>query len=179
MERRYFLGGNTPYGFKSFYGEIVDNYNQSKLFILKGGSGTGKSTFIKKFAARILEKNPGSDVDYVHCSQEPTSLDGAIFPGLGVGIIDGTAPHITDPKYPGAVEVIIDLSKHICGEKILAHRSELQRIMAKKSEHYKRAYKELEKAKSYHDMIEKIYTPSVDFDGVSQTLDEVLASMTR
>ena len=48
--RNIFLGANTRYGFKSLYETLLtdyDNYNLT-VYILKGGPGTGKSTFVKK-----------------------------------------------------------------------------------------------------------------------------------
>lgn len=177
MERSYFLGGNTPQGFVSFYGDIVDNYKLKKFYILKGGSGLGKSTFMKKFAERILEKFPTTDVDYVYCSQEPTSLDAVIFPVLGVGVMDGTNPHMVDPKYPGIVDAIVDLGKHIDEGKIKPHFAELKQIIATKKMHYKEAYKHLALAKSEHDKVENAYVECVGWAGVDADFERVVGEV--
>ena len=175
MERHYFLGGNTPQGFVGFYKDVVDSYNLSKLYILKGASGTGKATFMRKFAREILKKHADTDVDYILCGQDPKSLDGVIFPKLGLGIIDGTHPHVTDPKYPGVVEEIVDLAKYIDGTKV--NRVELQRLLDKKSSHYAKAYKELDKAKREHDKIEKIYGEAMDFRALDTVLEEMFLNI--
>ena len=33
---------------------------------------------------------------YIHCSGDPDSLDGVIFPAIGTAIVDGTVPHGMD-----------------------------------------------------------------------------------
>ena len=37
----------------------------------------------------------GLESVYIHCSGDPDSLDGVIFPAIGTAIVDGTAPHPT------------------------------------------------------------------------------------
>ncbi len=51
----------------------------------------------------------GYDVEYHCCSSDNGSLDGVCIPQIGVALIDGTAPHIVDPKNPGAVDEIVHL----------------------------------------------------------------------
>ena len=38
----------------------------------------------------------GLESVYIHCSGDPDSLDGVIFPAIGTAIVDGTAPHGMD-----------------------------------------------------------------------------------
>jgi hypothetical protein len=51
----------------------------------------------------------GFAVEYHHCSSDNQSLDGLVIPALGIAFMDGTAPHIVDPRHPGAVDEIIHL----------------------------------------------------------------------
>ncbi|NLY88707.1 MAG: ATPase [Firmicutes bacterium] len=104
--RDLFLGGNTGNGFFSFYGQLVTEETEH-LYILKGGPGTGKSTFIKQAGEEI--RRLGLPVEFIHCSSDNDSLDGVVFPTLGIAMIDGTAPHTVDPRYPGAVDEILNL----------------------------------------------------------------------
>ena len=46
-------------------------------------------------AAAALEER-GLESVYIHCSGDPDSLDGVIFPAIGTAIVDGTAPHGMD-----------------------------------------------------------------------------------
>ena len=44
--------------------------------------------------------NMGYDVEFMHCSSDNNSLDGVVIPAINVALLDGTAPHVVDPKIP-------------------------------------------------------------------------------
>ncbi len=92
----YFLGANTPGGFYSLMDKLLDPSKARAIYILKGGPGCGKSTLMKKLGAWAEEL--GHTPEYIWCSGDPDSLDGVIFPDLGVAVADGTAPHGAAPK---------------------------------------------------------------------------------
>ena len=92
---RYFLGANSPDGFYSLYDQMIDPVQARRIYILKGGPGCGKSTLMRRVAARAEEL--GQETEYIHCSGDPDSLDAVVLPGLGVAVADGTAPHGTAP----------------------------------------------------------------------------------
>ena len=108
-ERHYFPGNNTPLGFFSYYGHILGQREANRIICIKGGPGTGKSTFIRKIAGHFAAK--GEPIDYLHCSADENSLDGIVLKDKKVAIIDGTSPHMTDPVTPGAVDKIINLGE--------------------------------------------------------------------
>ncbi len=74
---------------------------------MKGGPGTGKSSFMKKCADEIEKE--GFTVHRIVCASDPSSLDAVLFPDLNSGIFDGTAPHVMDPVLPGICEEIVNL----------------------------------------------------------------------
>lgn len=106
----YFLGCSSPEGFVSFFSDLYKPDGLWKPYIIKGGAGTGKSSLMKK-AACELEKR-GFEVDRVHCSSDPDSLDAVICRELKFSIADGTSPHVIEPLFPGAVENIINLGEN-------------------------------------------------------------------
>ena len=104
----FFLGANSGGGFPSLFHQLVegDTYD---LMILKGCPGNGKSTFMRRIGAAL--ETAGADVEYIHCSGDPASLDGVLLPELRCGVVDGTAPHVLEPVYPLAVQRYVDLSR--------------------------------------------------------------------
>lgn len=106
----FFLGANTPKGFYSLFSELHSPEDGWVLYIIKGGPGTGKSSFMKRLAQRA-EKN-GLYCERIYCSSDPDSLDAVIIPSLKISVADGTSPHTLEPKYPGVSEVIIDLGAY-------------------------------------------------------------------
>ena len=89
--RKFFPGANSAYGFYSLYGQLYTAASK-KVFILKGGPGTGKSTFLNSIGEAM--RRDGFDVEYHYCSAAPSSLDGVVIPAAGVALLDGTSPHV-------------------------------------------------------------------------------------
>ncbi len=100
-----FLGVNCEGGFTSLYQEFVDK--RAHVYVIKGGPGTGKSTLMRQLAAQACDK--GLDVELLHCSSDPDSLDAVYILQTNTCILDGTPPHVIEPPYPGAVGQLIDL----------------------------------------------------------------------
>ena len=61
--RNIFPGGNTPQGFYSYYNDILPQRKAEKIFCIKGGPGTGKSTLMKEVGNHFAEQ--GEDVDFL------------------------------------------------------------------------------------------------------------------
>ena len=106
----FFLASNSPKGFFSkmefFDKELPEGW---KCNVIKGGPGCGKSTYMKKVASEI--EDMGFDVEYIHCPSDPFSLDAIISHDLKTCYVDGTAPHVIDPVYPGISGKIINLGE--------------------------------------------------------------------
>ena len=105
MAEKFFLGGVTPSGFSTQLTELVCS-RQYFTYILKGGAGTGKSSLMKKLADRFEQTE---NVTRYYCSSDPDSLDAVVLHSSKAVIVDGTAPHVFDPKYPGVCQKIVDL----------------------------------------------------------------------
>lgn len=103
----FFLGANTPKGFYSLFDELYFPEDGWRLYIIKGGPGTGKSTLIKKVAAKA--DSFGHYSERIYCSSDPESLDALILPHMKISVCDGASPHVVEPKFPGISEVFIDL----------------------------------------------------------------------
>lgn len=88
-----YLGGATSKGAIDFILELTDDVDR-RIFI-KGRSGTGKSTMLKKIVNEAEKR--GFDLEIYHCGFDPDSLDMVILRELGIAIFDATDPHSHNP----------------------------------------------------------------------------------
>ena len=174
-ERHMFPGGNTSKGFFSYYDFVLPQEKAKRILILKGGPGVGKSSFMKKIAAGLCGE--GCDIEYMHCSSDPASFDGIVFPDKGVAIIDGTAPHIIDPKTPGAIDEIVNLGQFWNDEGIIENRDKILATNQQTSELFQRAYRYIQAAYSIYKDNEVIYNKAMNHGKanviISETVDRV------
>ncbi len=104
MENIYFLGGTSPDGFKTRFGDTIFDTDY-RTYIIKGGPGTGKSSLMKRISATF----PDAEKELYYCSSDPDSLDAIVFIKSRTVFVDGTSPHTFEPEYPGAVQQLVDL----------------------------------------------------------------------
>ncbi|WP_313802899.1 PRK06851 family protein [Cytobacillus sp.] len=168
--KNYFAGGNTARGFYSLYDSNLQGLN--RIFILKGGPGTGKSSLMKAIGTEWADK--GYDIDYLHCSSDNDSIDGVLIPELKVGIVDGTAPHVIEPKAPGAIEEYVNLGE-AWDSKVLANQKEkILRISMEVSRSFEAAYRTFGEALEIHDRWEKIYFENMDFSEADRLTNKLI-----
>lgn len=136
---RYFLGANSPQGFYSLYDQLIDPAQARAIYILKGGPGCGKSSLMRRVAQRAEEA--GEPVEYIHCSGDPSSLDAVLLPTRRTAIVDGTAPHVVEPSYPGVVESYVNLGECYDRAGLGTVRQEIMGCMTGYKDCYKRAYR--------------------------------------
>ena len=142
MHSFHFLaGGNTAQGFYSCFDAILPSDRQKRMYYIKGGPGVGKSTLMKRFAEAAGKK--GLETEYFHCSSDPDSLDGVSLPALGVGLMDGTAPHSFDPVVPGARDTLISLGDYLDEKALLPHVREIESVQKQISAKFQRCYRYL------------------------------------
>jgi len=148
MTRHMFASGNTPIGFVNFFDYILPLENAEKRYFLKGSSGSGKSTFMKKVA-----KHLGGDCEFFYCSGDPESLDGIHNKKAKIAVFDGTAPHTIDPLYPAVCDQILNLGMFISGEKLRRYAGKIIKNTDKKAEYYYNAYQYLAAAQKLDKII--------------------------
>ena len=136
FEKRYFIGANTSEGFVNYTNEIINKL--SKVYIIKGGPGTGKSTLMKKISENAEMKGYGCE--YYYCSSDSTSLDGVVIKEASIGIIDGTSPHSIDPVYPGAVEEIVNLGQFWDESVLFERKEEIRELNDEKKKLFSKVY---------------------------------------
>ncbi|MBQ7900345.1 MAG: hypothetical protein IJ365_00085, partial [Clostridia bacterium] len=88
-----FFGAAMYNGNVNYIDNITDDLQ--KRYFIKGRPGTGKSTFLKKLAARLTSL--GYECEAYHCGFDPGSLDMVVCRELSVCVFDATSPH---EKFP-------------------------------------------------------------------------------
>ncbi|MGI6113323.1 MAG: PRK06851 family protein [Mahellales bacterium] len=169
----YFPGGNTAEGFYSFFNDILRD--MKRIFIIKGGPGTGKSTFIKKIGQEMIDK--GYDIELLCCSGDTQSFDGVVIRKPGIAIVDGTAPHIIDPTYPGVVDELINFGDIWDEDKLIQHGPKIIHITSAIKERYGNAYFYLRNAKAVYEVIKELYIRGMDFERVHDITDNIIGEV--
>lgn len=117
-----FLAANSTGGFYSLFGEMVKKTDHD-IYLIKGGPGTGKSSLMKKVAQSAQKQD--MEIELMHCSSDPDSLDGIWVKDKKLILLDATKPHCLDPRYPGVVEEILPLGEYWDSQKLKVHKNEI------------------------------------------------------
>ncbi len=143
---RFFAAANGYSGFRSYFPEIFSSKDFVRVFVLKGGPGTGKSSILRKIA-EYGAKN-GYSCQTILCSSDPHSLDGVIIEKRGkrFAALDGTAPHTRDAEIPGAIDEIVNLGENWSSDTLVSGRGLITELGEKKKAHYQKAYSHLHQA---------------------------------
>ena len=152
----YFAAANGYDGFRSYFGYLFKPEKYERLYILKGGPGTGKSTLMRGLEAHFSALGFGTKK--ILCSSDTNSLDGVIIhcENKKFAVIDGTAPHEVDAKIPGAYDEIINLGTAWDKEMLVKQRKEILDASEKKNIHYKKAYEFLKLASNFSNRLNAI-----------------------
>jgi len=154
MSKHFFAGGNTVKGFYSYFDNILPIEDAKRIFVIKGGPGTGKSTLMKEIASEM--EKAGHIIELCHCSSDNNSLDGIYIKDISILMVDGTAPHIVDLKLPGIVDEIVYLGDFWNEEKLQKNKDVIASCKNKTSDLYYNAYSYLSAASEMSKVTEAI-----------------------
>lgn len=162
MSEKYFVASNSSEGFCSYYDNAFDIKKFSKIYAIKGGSGTGKAFFMRAVAKRA--ENNGYSVRYIYCSSDPSSLDGIIINELKIAVLDGTAPHIYETQLVGAVDSIVDLGAFLNGNMLSKSRKSIENILNEKRKGFEKVYRYLKAYQLLSSNMEEIIAPCLKLE---------------
>lgn len=157
MQEKYFVASNSSEGFCSYYNGAFDANKFSKIFVIKGGSGTGKGFFMRE-VAKCAEKK-GFSVRYIYCSSDSASLDGIIINEPKIAVLDGTSPHVYEPKMLGALESFVNLGDFLNEGMLRGSRKIIENIWNEKQRGFENAYRYLSAYRSVSENIEDLVRP--------------------
>lgn len=167
--RKIFPGANTSNGFYSYFDYIIPK-DVNRIFCLKGGPGVGKSSLMKKVARDFVEK--GYDVEVFPCSSDPSSLDAVVIKKLKVVLLDATAPHIVDPKIPGAIDEIVNFGDFWNMDNLEKNKMEIVQCNKEIGACFQRSFKYLKAAQPIFYDIESKNSDAMDFGKLNKFTDE-------
>lgn len=171
----FFAALNTANGFCSYFREIFDKVDT--VYIIKGGSGTGKSRFMKEVAAAANAK--GYLTEAFLCSSDPSSLDGIIVKKLGVAVLDGTAPHVHEPTLVGAREKFLDFSAFLDSDKLKPKREEIKALSAAKAKRYAGIYEYLKVIRVYDSLILRAAMAAFESEKLDKSVKKSMLSIEK
>lgn len=172
MGQHYFSGSNSGAGFHNYFDGVVPTWARlNRYFMIKGGPGVGKSTLMKRVAAKAEEA--GEEVELFYCSGDPDSLDAVRLVERGIVFADATSPHAMDPKFPGAVEEIVNLGEQIDRSRIVKYRDAVECLTKKNKESYRRAYAFLRAAAALEEERYKEVTDCIDREKLVKQAKEI------
>ncbi len=174
---KYFAASNSSEGFCSYYNEIFNSQAYYKIYVIKGGSGTGKSFFMKEIA-KCAELN-GFSVRYIYCSSDADSLDGIIINEKKIAVLDGTSPHVYEPKYLGAVESFVNLADFLDEKILISSRKVIENISKEKQKGFERVYRNLSAYRKLSENIEDIVLPTLKYEKLKKYATRFAAGLEK
>lgn len=168
--KNFYATSNTSIGFYSLFDEVLQGLE--RIYILKGGPGTGKSTFMRKVGLILMEKD--LELEYYHCAADNQSLDGIVIPELKVGIVDGTEPHLVEPKYPGVIENVINMNDFSNDEELNDFRDEIIKLTNNSKFYFNKAHKKFAEAKAYFLQREQLYSQTFSEEMVEELTEDLI-----
>ena len=169
---RCFFGCNAGSGFHTFF-NFLPRLERARIIIVKGGPGTGKSTFISAVGETFAQQ--GYDLEYQHCSLDPQSYDAVVVPALKAVVTAATGHHVFDPKNPGAVDEILNLGDHWDTERIRQHSKEIIEINQEAERLFRKAFRVLNAARQFLTNVEDIHIAHQDPRELSTVTECIIA----
>lgn len=168
--KHFYACGNTARGFANLFDSSLQGLE--RLFILKGGPGTGRSSLIRTIGNHMAED--GYDIWFIHCPSDNDGLDGLIIPALQVGIVDGTAPREINYRLPESAVQSIHLEEAGDAALMSAQQPVMNSLKERITQAHNRAYAGFAEALRIHDAWEALYIANMNFQTADALTNEYI-----
>ncbi len=135
--RHYFASALTSTGFTNELDKINRVAENSYVYVIKGSSGSGKSTMMKRIAQHFFDC--GDDLEFFHCSSDCESLDGIRLPKYNISMVDGTSPHVIDVSLPKVNGEIVNVGQ-FAKNKLYESRKLIEQFVLEKTDYFMKVY---------------------------------------
>ena len=156
-ERHLFSSAYTPGGLIEHIDTILECTRN--IYYIKGDIGTGKTTFMQKIMHEGLIR--GLNVEIYHNPLIPSKIESIVIPKIKIAVTASKAAAKYDHE---EIDLDVFLNKGL----------ENQRDYEILEELISEGVNNLKEAKKNHDILEKCYAPSMDFQGVNKKRDDLL-----
>lgn len=175
MHEIYFAASNSGAGFVCYYDQLFTPERFRRLYLIKGGPGTGKSSLMRRVALEAERR--GMPVRRYACSSDPDSLD-AVAVGDRFAMLDATAPHSLDTILPGAGDELVDLGQFWDAGRLARSREEITALNSRKKEAYARAYRWLSGVQACDRNTEGLLEGCLDYPKLKRAVRRCLDGLT-
>ncbi len=173
----FFLGANSGQGFQNLFPTFCQAEQYHDFLVLKGGPGCGKSTMMRKIGEAMEAR--GETVEYLHCSGDPDSLDGVYIPRIATAVVDGTAPHTIEPRYPVAVDRYVNLGQFYDISAGKQHREAIIYRTKAYKEAYRGAYHLFGAARELEEHLSALLLQGADMAKLARRTEGIIARELR
>lgn len=171
--KHYFLGSHTGKGYAHFFNEEMQSLDY--VYVLKSVPGNGQSMLMKNIASHFQEK--GGRLEMIHQAADAEALDGLILSDQNVGILDGTAPHVLEPRLPYVDGEYVNLSDAFRGRDLDRSKNHILRLKEQMDAGYQQFSQALAKAFSLHEDLEKFYAGNLDIEAADQLAADTIQNI--
>lgn len=165
--RHLFSTAFTPTGVVTYIPTITKNL--SKIYILKGGPGTGKTEVLQYIADEAVKR--GFDVELLHTPLIPKNIEHLVIPELNTAIV--TSNEINKMDFQGE-GTIYDMEEFLNKDYIGYNLSSIMDVRAIFYILLQKGLDCIKSAKSLHDELENLYIPNMDFAKADEICEELL-----
>ncbi|MDD2510211.1 MAG: hypothetical protein PHG94_03670 [Syntrophomonas sp.] len=173
MIRYVFTSSNTDGGYCSFMPKLLEGLQ--KIFILKGPSGTGKSSFLRLLGQSMAEK--GYEVEMWLSALDPVNPEGLYLPQLEIAVVNGSLPQAIDPGYPAGRAEIINLGDYQDRKAVALRSRDIMELVQKVEKHHSKAYNILKSIIQTREELRQLTARHLDHGRINQLCGEIEARL--
>lgn len=168
----FFLGANTRDGFCALTDSLRAERGLTRIYTVKAGPGCGKSAVLRKLGGALAGGERREDL---LCSSDPRSLDGVVLHRLGAVLLDGTAPHVAEPDFPGADGDYLPLPPLRDTRALRDRRPALLALRTAAEQKYQSAYRQIRAAALVDESLRRLLLPLWPVRRLEARADGILA----